>query len=312
MKKEKSASSSFFEFKRDYDLSRKSWIPFTLSRLPIEPFGKILFPALGLMVEIFFDYVTDDSGERHLKVTVYSIWDKEGNFNDIAKLHHVTMYGSFMLSGMIDVITLCVKLPRQTSMMFLSIAFAVEGLLFYLHTMGRDMLNVEIHTLLSYVIFACVIFSILRIFSATNLVINLGLGSSILLQGTWFVQAGYFLFGGFLDKPSVEEVERTVTDMSADEHDSSDHKYVMFVAACFAWHLVLVALGNVVVWVAFSLCLRSRLLHKRNPRRRGFLAGLRQGWRGSAPEEQSKLIVEEENEGAEREIEMKHVAETRT
>ena len=313
-KKEKSASSSFFEFKRDYDLSRKSWIPLACTRLPVEPFLKIVLSALGLIVEVFFDYRTGDDGKRHLVMFMYSIWDSKGEMNDTSKLHHITMYGSFMLSGMMDVVCMCVKLPRQTSMMFLSIAFTVEGLLFYLHTMGRDMLNIEIHSLLVYAIFACVAFSVLRIFSATNIVINLGLGSSILLQGTWFVQAGYILFGGFLgdfqiDGQSVEQVTSQPTEASMVE-DKAEHRYIMFVVACFAWHLVLVALFNVVVWVLFSLCLRSRVLHRRSFKRRGFLAGLRQGWKDTTPEEQSKLIVEEDE--LENGMEIKRMAETCT
>lgn len=289
-----SASSSFFEFKRDHDLSRKSWIPFTFSRIPVEPLMKVLLPALGLIVEAFFDF-----RNKHVVISVYSLRDSNGELNGMGKLHHITMYGSFMLSGIMDLLSLCVRLPRQTSMLFLTLAFTVEGLLFYLHTLERDALNITVHSLLAYAIFACVVFSLLRLFSSNNVVINLGLGSSILLQGTWFVQAGYFLFGGFLDNHS-----------SGDNHEHN-HRYVMFVAACYTWHLVLIALYNMVIWISLSACLRSRILHRRTSRRRGFLASLRQGWwQGEGgTEERNKLIVEEEIEGAENEIEMQRVAE---
>ena len=299
-KKEKSshsASSSFFEFKRDHDLSRKGWIPMTFTRVPIESLFKIFLPALGLMVEAFFNY-RSKNGQRHLVAEVYMFRESNGELNDMGKMHHITMYGSFVLSGLIDILTLLVRLPRQTSMLFLSLAFTVEGLLFYFHTLGRDTYNIEIHTLLTYSIFACVVLSMARLFSASNVVINLALGSSILLQGTWFVQAGYILFGGFV-KESSGEVD-----------EERQHRYMMFVIACFTWHLIFIALGNVLMWIILSACLRSRILHKRNFRRRGFLASLRQGAAGS--EEQNKLIVEEDNEVLENGIEMQHMVETRT
>lgn len=312
-RKDRSASSSFFEFKRDQDLSKRSWIPFPCTRFPLEPIGKVLFPAVGMMVEAFLDYKTDEEGNRHLIVTVYSPWNADGSLNGMSKLHHITMYGSFMLSGIIDLTILCVKLPKQTSMLFLTVAFVVEGLLFYLHTMGRDLLNVELHSLLFYAIFACVVFSFLRVFSATNLLINLGLGSSMLLQGTWFVQAGYILFGGFMNNHPLELSKGSQGEYSPEDSDDDSHKYIMFVVACFTWHLVLVALSNVLTWVFLSICLRTRLLHRRNPKRRaGLLTSLRQGWKGGALEEQSRLIVEEENQAGENEIEMKHVTETHT
>lgn len=310
-KKEKplhSVSPSFFEYKRDYDLSRKSWIPCAITRIPIEPLFKILLPILGIICETFFDYRSDNGGKKHVVITVISIRDSSGELSEISKLHHITMYGGFLLSGVVDMLTLCVRLPRQTSMLFLTLAFAVEGLLFYHHTIGQDALNIEIHCLLTYSIFACAVFSLLRIFSATNVVVNLCLGSSILLQGTWFVQAGYFLFGGFLDEKDEDNVVE-----KRSHNDEVDHRYIMFVAACYTWHLLLIALGNVALWIAMSACLRSRILHNRTLRRRGLLTRLRHRWKGSAgSEDQNKLIVEEASNGVENGIEMHHLAETYT
>lgn len=301
-KREKFPSTSFFEFKRDNDLSKKGWIPHTFTRVPIEPLSKIIFPLLGVIVEAFFDFKTEENGRKHLVMTVYSPWDSKGELNNIGKLHHITMYGSFVLSGVVDLLTLFVRLPRQTSMLFLSFAFTVEGLLFVLHTGGRDELDVVIHTFLTYSIVSCVVFTLLRIINANNVVINICVGSSILLQGTWFVQAGYFLFGGFLDK-------KNASDNSSFEHS---HGYVMFVAVCFTWHLTFIALANMVVWIIISAALRSRVCHRRTLRRRGLLANLRRGLQAEEDEERNMLIVEEANDEMENGIELQHMAETHT
>ncbi len=316
-----SASTSFFEFKRDHDFSRKSWIPFSCTRIPIEPFFKILFPALGILVETFFDYRPNSNGDNHVVLSVYRIWDSDGGMKDMGRLHHITMYTGFMLSGVVDILTLCVKLPHQTSMLFLSLAFTVEGFLFYLHTMGRDALNVEVHNLLTCVILASIIFSVLRIFAATNLVVNLGLGSSILLQGTWFIQAGFFLYGGYFEVGNSGERERGKERAVYETDEETDnHRYIMFVVACFTWHLLLVSLYNVVIWITLSALSKSRLLHRRSKtfRRRGILSKLRQGLQGqnAGYEERNKLIVEEgevnEVTAPENGMEMRHLAETRT
>ena len=309
-KREKVPSSSFFEFKRDHDLSKKSWVPITATRFPVEPLLKILVPILGVIVEAFFDYRMRD-GHKHLVVSAYSVTDGDGKLNDMGKLHHITMYSSFVLSGVMDLVTLCIRLPRQTSMLFLMLSFVVEFVLFYFHTAGRNELNIAIHSLLTYSILACIVFSLLRVFNAVNVVINLGLGSSILLQGTWFIQAGYFLFVGFLDEKNPDGS----SDKDADEDtDITQHRYLMLVAACYTWHLLLIALGNIVAWVALAACLRNRVLRRRTLKRRGLLASLRQGLPGGGgmDEERNKLIVEEANDGLESGIEMQHMAETHT
>ena len=305
----RSASSLFFEIKHDQSISSKSWIPLSFTRIPIEPILKILFPSLGLLVESFLTYKSDSDG-RHVVFETYRVWKDNGEISGMGKLHHITMYAAFMLSGIMDMATLCVRLPQQTSMIFFSLAFTVEGLLFYLHTMGRVALNVEVHVLLFYAILSCMIFSVLRIFTATNLVVNLGLGSSILLQGTWLVQGGYLLYGKFF--PGYNEA-----DMKTDRHKES-----LFVVACFTWHILFVSLYNVVSWIILSVLLKIPLLRWRqrsSPKRSGLLAKLwqRHQDQSAESEERDDLIVPEEGEENEMEvpskgIEMPLIAETHT
>ncbi|XP_041346945.1 transmembrane protein 45A-like, partial [Gigantopelta aegis] len=104
------------------------------------------------------------------------------------KIHHITMYGTFLLSGVIDLIALFIRIPPSTTKLFLSLAFFIEALLFWFHANGRDDLNYSVHILLTYVIFSCIMFSALRTWKPNNLFINGGLAFSIILQGTWFIQ----------------------------------------------------------------------------------------------------------------------------
>lgn len=287
---------SFFEYKRDHSLSRRSWLPLPCTctcRIPVEPIFKIVLSVIGVIAEAFFDVVPDEHGHSRLIATVYKPNDSDADFG---KLHHITMYSAFALSGIIDIVSLFIKFPKHTSQIFLSLAFWTEGVLFYFHTGGRDALNVQIHFILTVIIFACGIFSLLRILQATNLLINVGLSCAIMLQGTWFIQAGYFLFG-----PSSKEESQ-----KEDHHDT-----IMFVAACFTWHLLSVSLSVLALWVVLHLVRGSSIKH-RLARRRLRARGPTQGWIDT--EEQQRLINPQTGPANSQSIpvELEPVAETAT
>lgn len=256
---------SFFEYKRDLGLSRKSWLPFpcpVLSRVPIEPIAKIVLSFIGILVEAFLIVIKDHDGNAHIVGQVYHIYRNDGYLNGLDKLQHITMYGAFMFSGIIDVLTLLVKFPHQTSPLFLTLAFAVEGILFYFHTGGRNHINIQVHFILTVVIGICVLFAFLRVMYATNLLINIGLGFSILLQGTWFIQAAYFLYPPGGKGIIMNEMNRQLE--GSDEH----HAAVMFIACSLTWHVMFIMVGILVLWVILLFVMRSsagrRFLRRRS------------------------------------------------
>ena len=291
--------SNVFELKRDYNLSRKSWIPLPLfPDIPLEPVLKIVFGSMGLFVEAFLDYKWENH-QRHLVLFIYHIRNNTGELNNLEKLHHITLYSGFLLSGIVDLLSLCVRFPWQTSMLFLSLSFFIEAILFYFHIMNQVVFNRIVHSLLVYIVVSCVVFSLLRIYSASNLFINLGLGSSILFQGTWFIQIGNFLFGGFLHK---------------DESYTPAH--FMFVVAIFTWHLMSIAVGDLILYVLLSLLsgkksiFLKRLWKKKRRRLTGLVSWRR--WQDTL-EEHRKLMVSDDCEGTvDGGMELREVAETCT
>ena len=223
----------------------QSWLPMCICpNFPLEPILKITLPAIGIFVEIFLDY-----GEHHQVVwRVYSLYDDHGVVQDQGKLHHTTMYSGFILSGIVDILVIFLNFPAYTSKLFLSLAFTVECTLFYLHTAGRSEINTSAHSILTFVIFFSLIFSLLRLVSSKILAINLGFGSCLLLQGTWLIQAGYYLFN-FL--PHQKKI------MSESNHDH--HGLLMLFAETFAWHIFLVAIGCLTLWVILSAIIKGRI-----------------------------------------------------
>ena len=258
---------SFFDYKRDIGLSRKSWLPLPcspLSRIPLEPIIKIVLPFIGILVEAFLSVIKDHQGKPHITGSVYHVYLSDGYLNHLDKLQHITMYGAFVLSGIVDILTILVKFPHQTSALFLALAFLTEGILFYFHTDGRDAINIQIHFILTLVIGICVLFAFLRTMYATNLLINLGLGFSIFLQGTWFIQVAHFLYPPGGKGIIINEMKRH-HEGNGDDYDH--HAAVMFIACSLTWHIMFITIGMLIVWVILLFFMRSsagrRFLKKR-------------------------------------------------
>ena len=260
-----SSSSSFFEYKRDHRLVRKSWIPLPYCpRIPLEPILKVLLTLVGIIAEAFFDFRTIGNKQRLITI-VYHVVLPNGHLNDLAKLHHITMYGGFLLSGIVDIVSLFVKLPRQTSQLFLSIAFWTEWMLFYSHSDANDPLNIHTHFILTLVIMSCVVFSALRMFQASYFLINMGLAFSIMLQGTWFIQVGVSLYPPSGTNVLIESVN---THGAHGHDDYAMHSVTMYVYALFTWHVMLLAVSFLGLWVAMACFVRCgihRRLAKRTP-----------------------------------------------
>ena len=179
-------------------LTRKSWIPQAfLKKIPLEPIIKMLIPGLGIFAELCLDVRFDrEAGRTHLMFTRYTLQLINGRFFGLSRFYHVCLYSTFSLSGIIDLVSLCVKLPRAVSQLFLCFAFYAEALLFSFHVHGRDPFNNAVHQLLLIFIVSCGVFATLRLLNPRNLLFNAGLAGSLILQGTHLIQAGWILFGG--------------------------------------------------------------------------------------------------------------------
>ena len=229
----------------DDPLAHKSWIPQPfLKRIPLESIAKAVLPSLGIFVELALDIQFDKNGESHLLPSHFNIVFRDGYFIGLSRFFHVCLYSTFILSGIIDLVSLCIKLPRVTSQLFLSFALYCETLLFSFHVHGRNLFNNGVHQLLLIFVMTSALFSTLRMLTPSNLFINAGFAGSVILQGTHLIQAGWILYGG--------------TRWRLDSHEN-----VKFVTILSVWHLLGVSLFMLTTFVIMRAVLHRLSKTKR-------------------------------------------------
>ena len=175
---------------------------------PIEGCVKILATSIGMTVELL---AASDYGHA-------------GGFIFKGDLQHVTMYAFFFIAGVVDVIQSCKGdlLPSGVDYLSSALAFVTEGVLFKYHLHGRPPLDVFLHTVLLYVIAACVIITLLENYKRESVVIATCRIYCVFLQGTWFVQVGFILYN-----PVYGSVH----------WDPDANESLLLASMIFAWHL---------------------------------------------------------------------------
>jgi len=170
-----------------------------LSSLPVEPIAKIVFLVLGVLAELFVSRAA-------------TLYDENGELiaQHLDNYTHVVMYGFFGLSGLVDLVMWfdLFPLPPKFDYFVFSLAFWFEGFLFCFHLHGRDELNVRLHTFLYILVFVTAAVFFLAVISDQFFHLLSFLKAYLMgLQGSWFFQAGFVLFGPNPWKNSSSNVE---------------------------------------------------------------------------------------------------------
>jgi len=141
------------------------------------------------------------------------------------------------MSGVVDILVHHgAPLPQDIQYFIGCLSFTVEAVLFKFHLHGRTEMDILIHTLLLYVVYANVLFIIAEIRYRNSINVALARAYSVLLQGTWFWQAGFLLYNPL---------------PGAVPWEGDNHEQMMVVAMMFAWHMagvfvVMMSIGAVV------------------------------------------------------------------
>ena len=170
-----------------------------LSNRPVEPALKVAFALLGVIGELPLSNAS-------------ALYDESGKFfpSHIDNYAHTVMYCFFGFTGVVDLVMWynLLPLPPKFDCLIFSLAFWIEGFLFFFHLHGRDELNVRLHTILYVIIFVTAAAFLLAVIHDQFIPFLCLLKAYLLcLQGTWFSQIGFVLFGQHPWKNSPSNVE---------------------------------------------------------------------------------------------------------
>ena len=144
------------------------------------------------------------------------------------------------ISGVVDILVHHrAPLPEGIEYLIGCLSFAVEAVLFMFHLHGRTDMDVLIHTLLLYVVYANVLVVILEMRYRHSITVALSRAYIVFLQGTWFWQAGFLLYNPIPGSVPWKE---------------DDHEQMMVVAMMFAWHMAAVFIVMVCIGAAVAAC----------------------------------------------------------
>ncbi|XP_031574264.1 transmembrane protein 45B-like [Actinia tenebrosa] len=189
------------EANKDYVHFRSTtWFPMTfckfVQKLPVEPLIKIIATIIGILGEL-------NSGN-------WSLFDKNGVFHNLGNFAHVTMFALFTLGALFEVFQFfeITTLSLGAEHLSMSLAFFIEGLLFYFHLHGRPVLDVRLHTLLYVVVFATSFVLVLEAWMKDSFLLLVVRVYLVMLQGTWFFQIAHSLYGvnPWKDTPPNREI----------------------------------------------------------------------------------------------------------
>ncbi|KAL0994039.1 hypothetical protein UPYG_G00117020 [Umbra pygmaea] len=186
----------------------------------------IFLSFVGIMAEQF----VPDGPHAHLYNREANAWVKLMNWQ------HSTMYLFFLICGIVKVLTTSsLPVPPGLDRLALSLAFFMEGFLFYFHVHMRPHLDTHIHSLLFVAVFGSAASTLLEVFMRDNIILEILRTSLTILQGTWFFQIGFVLY-----------------PLNGVEWDLEAHDNVMFITMCFCWHLavdlLIVATNYCMAW----------------------------------------------------------------
>ncbi|XP_072177624.1 transmembrane protein 45B-like [Diadema setosum] len=207
----------------------RSRILFILHRLPVEG-TFIVLCAIGGFI-----------GEMMYPAPKWTLIGSDGNWKHPNEWQHCTMYTYFGIYGAVNIMArTCLPAAAPFEKVFGALAFAIEGMLFFFHTHGREELDVQLHFLLVIAIFACFLTTAAEVWRKEDRLLPLFRFVFTMLQGTWFWHVGIVLYW----PPSGEQ------------WDQDSHLNLMFTTVMFTWHLLIDMLVLLFVYGCTSLILR--------------------------------------------------------
>ncbi|KAF9625003.1 hypothetical protein IFM89_016999 [Coptis chinensis] len=157
--------------------------------------GKFMYMELYVVaIGSFIDLCIELLYSTHLRFFVNGVL----NPTHMNNFEHSGMLLMFFIFGVVALLsqkTRYLPLPEGALCLIVASAFCVEYLLFYFHSTAHKGLEGYYHLLLVILIALCIISSVTGALFPTSFPMDLSCGISITLQGLWFYQTAFTLYG---------------------------------------------------------------------------------------------------------------------
>ena len=154
-------------------------------------------------------------------------------------LIHATIYSFLALPCVLAVLTPRMKrvFSEMETLQYVTgaMAFLVQTILFYYHSLGRDGLNARVHKLETMVALATAITFLCECVHRRTVFLPLARCFFVGLQATWFAHMAFLLYN-----PFGSEVKHHSGGMLAGLNESMDkelHSKIMLATVAFSWHI---------------------------------------------------------------------------
>ncbi|XP_036302795.1 transmembrane epididymal protein 1A-like [Pipistrellus kuhlii] len=206
--------------KRDH-----SWKP-----VPVEGVVKVVVSLTGILSEFFFP-----PGVNRMKLVNWE--DPRRPFLFSENWHHSTMYGFFMLSGVVDIVSQSclarqsMKLERAAE----ALAFCIMALLLMAHLENKSALEIRVHILFMVPIFLVSLVLAMEVWVPDQPQLWVLKTWLVLVSSTWMLQLCLVMY----------------VPPSGQSWRSENHEDLTFLAIFFCWHL---GLGAAILATVYGIC----------------------------------------------------------